>query len=313
MAAATLYPGKINSPATFLTAPYTVGDGLLNVDDTGVFPAAPNIVVVAASATDITAVTYIYTAIGVNQLTGVTLLEGTDKDWPINTPCARDFTNHDWQGVVDRFHATTGHKHTAATGDGPQLDHGQLGGLTDDDHVRYFDKDGSKTITGTTIQRDVDTSSLAIKGGNGASSSFLQFFGGHYPVPGYEGEIVFAVTNAAQNGTSIVFYVTGKTDTPSLNMYTRKIVNMGNPTDAQDAATKNYVDTRRTIGATSVADGGTITHSLGATPTAVICTPTTSAEMVSVTAKGATTFTVAIKKHDGTAGTTAVVYWTAWL
>jgi hypothetical protein len=44
-----------------------------------------------------------------------------------------------------------------------------------------------------------------------------------------------------------------------------------------------------------VADGGTITHGLAATPTSVICTPSTAGEFVSVTAKTATTFTVAIK------------------
>ncbi len=68
---------------------------------------------------------------------------------------------------------------------------------------------------------------------------------------------------------------------------------------------------RLTSGATSVADGGTVTHSLGATPDVVNVTPSTSGEFVSVTAIGATTFTVAIKKHDGTAGTTQTVYWEA--
>lgn len=66
-----------------------------------------------------------------------------------------------------------------------------------------------------------------------------------------------------------------------------------------------------TTGATSVADGGTITHGLGTTPTLVTCTPTTSGEFVSVTAISSTTFTVAIKKHDNSAGTTQTVYWRA--
>ena len=64
-------------------------------------------------------------------------------------------------------------------------------------------------------------------------------------------------------------------------------------------------------GATSVADGGTITHGLRTTPTTVRCTPSVAGEMVAVTAVGATTFTVAIKKHDNTAGTTQTVYWNA--
>lgn len=67
----------------------------------------------------------------------------------------------------------------------------------------------------------------------------------------------------------------------------------------------------RTQGATSVADGGTVTHKLGATPTQVRATPTIASEFVSVTAVSATTFTVAIKKHDNAAGTTQTIYWEA--
>lgn len=66
-----------------------------------------------------------------------------------------------------------------------------------------------------------------------------------------------------------------------------------------------------TTGATSVADGGTVTHGLGTTPTVVTVTPSTTGEFVSVTALAATTFTVAIKKHDNSAGTTQTVYWRA--
>lgn len=64
-------------------------------------------------------------------------------------------------------------------------------------------------------------------------------------------------------------------------------------------------------GATSVADGGTITHGLGTTPRLVQLTPSTAGEMVAATTVGATTITVAIKKHDGTAGTTQTIYWLA--
>jgi hypothetical protein len=66
-----------------------------------------------------------------------------------------------------------------------------------------------------------------------------------------------------------------------------------------------------TWGASSVADGGTVTHNNGSTPTAVFATGSVASEIVTVTAKGATTFTVAIKKDDGTAGTTQTVYWMA--
>lgn len=73
----------------------------------------------------------------------------------------------------------------------------------------------------------------------------------------------------------------------------------------------NMGHVNRKKGATSVADGGTIAHGLYAAPTKVTVTPSTASEMVSVTALGATTFTVAIKKHDNSAGTTQTVYWEA--
>lgn len=66
-----------------------------------------------------------------------------------------------------------------------------------------------------------------------------------------------------------------------------------------------------TTGATSVADGATVTHGLGVAPDVVQVTPSVAGEFVSVTAKDATTFTCAIKKHDGTAGTTQTLYWVA--
>ena len=69
---------------------------------------------------------------------------------------------------------------------------------------------------------------------------------------------------------------------------------------------------KRSGAATSIADGGTITHGCGTTPTNVIVTPSVSGEFVSVTAVGATTFTVAIKKHDNSAGTTQNLHWVAF-
>jgi hypothetical protein len=65
-------------------------------------------------------------------------------------------------------------------------------------------------------------------------------------------------------------------------------------------------------GATSVADGGTITHYMGVAPSIVTCTPSVTGEFVSVTAIGASDFTVAIKKHDNSAGTTQTIYWQAF-
>lgn len=67
------------------------------------------------------------------------------------------------------------------------------------------------------------------------------------------------------------------------------------------------------VGATSVADGGTVTHGLATAPSTVLCVPTTAGEMVAVTAVGTGTFTVAIRTHAGATGTTQTVYWKAFV
>ena len=66
-------------------------------------------------------------------------------------------------------------------------------------------------------------------------------------------------------------------------------------------------------GAVSKADGATVTHGLATTPTAVNVNASVANEFVSVTALSSTTFTVAIKKHDGSAGTSQTIYWRAWI
>jgi parallel beta-helix repeat protein len=64
-------------------------------------------------------------------------------------------------------------------------------------------------------------------------------------------------------------------------------------------------------GATSVADGGTVTHGLATTPTVVTLTPSLANTIPGVTAKSTTTFTVSLKTDAGAAGTTQTVYWRA--
>ncbi len=65
-------------------------------------------------------------------------------------------------------------------------------------------------------------------------------------------------------------------------------------------------------GTASIADGNTITHGLAATPTTITLTGTAAGDLLTVTSVDATTITVAIKKHDGTADSTPqTVYWRA--
>lgn len=64
-------------------------------------------------------------------------------------------------------------------------------------------------------------------------------------------------------------------------------------------------------GVATIGDGGTITHGLIAAPTSVIVSGSVTGEFLSVTTKGATTFTVAIKTHANGAGTSQAVSWEA--
>ena len=63
--------------------------------------------------------------------------------------------------------------------------------------------------------------------------------------------------------------------------------------------------------ATNVSDGGTITHGLTRTPNYGYAICTVAGEFASITAFDSTTMTVAIKKHDGSPGTTQTIYWFA--
>jgi hypothetical protein len=63
--------------------------------------------------------------------------------------------------------------------------------------------------------------------------------------------------------------------------------------------------------AATVADGGTIDHNLAAAPTRANVTPSIAGEMATVTTLDATHITVAIKKNDGSTGTTQTIYWEA--
>jgi len=61
----------------------------------------------------------------------------------------------------------------------------------------------------------------------------------------------------------------------------------------------------------TVADGGAVVHGSGAEPSAIIAIGTVAGEIVSVTAKNSTYFTVAIKTNTGATGTTQTIYWIA--
>lgn len=175
------------------------------------------------------------------------------------------------------------------------VDHGALAGLTDDDHARYWDKDGSKNVTGNTFRRDGDSNAIQFVGGGSAwySGAIVCVYGMNHP--SRPGQIQFNVPNAAKNGSVEVFHVDGVTDTPYLNMLNHEIKNLLNY--KRGAATipnlAQYVD---------------VTHGCGTMPVSVVCTAdSTGAVQTNVTNVGATTFRIGRTTAVGA----QVVYWLA--
>jgi hypothetical protein len=99
----------------------------------------------------------------------------------------------------------------------------------------------------------------------------------------------------------------------------------GNDFYANTCALSDTMNLQRVYGyifkgvAANVGDGGTITHQFGMeagagtsrAPYLVTCTGSVAGELVSVTNISAATFTVAIKKANGSPGTAQTIYWTA--
>jgi hypothetical protein len=108
--------------------------------------------------------------------------------------------------------------------------------------------------------------------------------------------------------------------TASTKVYVRRCIvdndvtftkNTGDIHEYNEYSTKRQ--NARGVTAGTVADGGTVTHGCVATPYAVRAESFngTTTDVVHVTAKGGTTFTVAIKTPAGAAGTAAVIMWEA--
>ena len=94
MAQKTMYPAINNSPVTTLAAAVTNNSVTIEVVDSSVLPAAPNI---ATIGNDDTAELVLYTGISGNSLTGCTrgFNSTTKKAWPIGSKIYRAFTAYD--------------------------------------------------------------------------------------------------------------------------------------------------------------------------------------------------------------------------
>lgn len=105
------------------------------------------------------------------------------------------------------------------------------------------------------------------------------------------------------NGTGIII------DDNYINGFATAISNSGTATIHDNTG----YTTENKGAATNVADGGTIAHGCIATPTVVIVSASVAGEFASVIGINATNITVAIKKHDNSAGTSQTIYWRAYV
>ena len=111
------------------------------------------------------------------------------------------------------------------------------------------------------------------------------------------------VVDTGTDGTNVVKVKGGSKFSPGVDVPITHTGGLSRIIDERRGAEK--------CGATSVSDGGTISHGLFTTPLWVTVTPSVASQLASVTAKTTTTFTVALKTLSGTPGTTQTVYWRA--
>jgi hypothetical protein len=131
--------------------------------------------------------------------------------------------------LVNESYATIIYVDTAIAG---------LGSLALND---YYLNDTSKALYGSDLYRNVNTGNLNLFGGTTGGGK-----GGIVSVQGKDlaanDAIVFYVPDMTYTGNLIAAKFIGGVAQPYLSMMTRQIKNMGDPTDAQDAVTKKYLD-----------------------------------------------------------------------
>jgi hypothetical protein len=170
----------------------------------------------------------------------------------------------------------------------------------------FIDVDGDSAINGNYFQADymsVNAGQIAID----ASVSNSNQGGNRYEI-------------TVQNDGSSTILNDGSTGYTIPNVYdfnlmgtrltSSQIVLATQPFDKVTWIT-SWADRNPNSGATSVADGGTITHQLDVTPTWITVSGSIAGTIATVTAKSATTFTVSLKFGNGTAAPTQTVYWQA--
>lgn len=96
----TMYKGVVNSPETFLKENLVQGATTMYVADGSVFGTLPTLAVIGD---DESAETVLVESVESGAYMIKRAFEGTAKDWTKGTTVARNFTNYDYQAVVDNI------------------------------------------------------------------------------------------------------------------------------------------------------------------------------------------------------------------
>lgn len=103
----TMYKGVVNSPETFLKENLVQGATIMYVADGSVFGTLPTLAVIGD---DESAETVLVESVDSGAYTIKRAFEGTAKDWTKGTTVARNFTNYDYQAVIDNITELGGRK-----------------------------------------------------------------------------------------------------------------------------------------------------------------------------------------------------------
>lgn len=103
----TMYKGVVNSPETFLKENLVQGATTMYVADGSVFGTLPTLAVIGD---DESAETVLVESVDGGAYTIKRAFEGTAKDWTKGTTVARNFTNYDYQALVDNIAELGGRK-----------------------------------------------------------------------------------------------------------------------------------------------------------------------------------------------------------
>lgn len=101
-----MYKGMVNSPQTKIDQAINAADTDIRVKDGTAFPKGPNLAVIG---TDKSAETILYSSVNNNILVGCTRgYQGTARNWDVNTPIARNFTEADLNAVQENIRTLDG-------------------------------------------------------------------------------------------------------------------------------------------------------------------------------------------------------------